>query len=265
MTNLAPPDCSRRRPRGALVAWTGAWLLAIAPPAFAAQPDELADVTAKAEYGYFTEDRPALDHLISAIKGYRDSADPIELYAFAHAEFRRLQLAALAHQLKDAESAGSACLAALDKRSGLVPHDAEGPALAAICAGYLAELGGLKRLTDGHRRDSNLEAARAIAPNNPRVLLAIGVLGRFSTDGGAAQRAASGAALARAAALFDTVSETQPGAPTWGGAEAWLFVGRGLEEDGNLVGARNAYERALLMAPDFAAARRHLKRLSAPR
>ena len=57
------------------------------------------------------------------------------------------------------------------------------------------------------------------------------------------------------------MTDTVPGQPSWGEAEAWLFVGRALEEGGDLLGARNAYEKALLIAPEFAAARRRVAAL----
>ncbi len=256
----------RRGFRLCAAAWLALAALATAAgSARASSPDQLEDTEAKSEYAYFTEDRHALDHLVGDIKSFAESADPLELYAFAHAEFRRLQLAASAHAPRDAENAGNACLAALDRRGAALVHDPEALALAAACAGYLAEFGGLKHLTAGHRRDASLEAARGLAPANPRVLLVGGILGWFAAPGSPAGRAQARAALARATGFFDAVTATAPGAPTWGGAEAWLFVGRGLEEDGNLVGARNAYERSLLVAPDFAAAKRRLARLAARR
>ena len=265
---MQPPRPSPRPIHGrahlrfvAVLAAFGAVLFAAVPRSEAASPDQLGDAEAKTEYAYFTEDRPALEHLVVELKFFAGSRDALELYVFAHAQFRRLQLAATAHAPHVAEDAGNACLAALDRRGAALDHDAEALTLAAGCSGYLAALGGLKRLTAGHRRDSSLEAARGLMPANPRVLLTVGILGWFDAPTPAA-KAQARAAFTRAATLFDRVSETKPGEPTWGGAEAWLFVGCGLEEDGNLVGARNAYERSLLIAPDFAAARRRLARLS---
>jgi len=44
--------------------------------------------------------------------------------------------------------------------------------------------------------------------------------------------------------------------PEWGAAEAYPFLGRALFDQRDLVGAREALERALLIAPDYAYARR---------
>ncbi|MBS0396914.1 MAG: hypothetical protein JSR54_20000, partial [Proteobacteria bacterium] len=80
-------------------------------------------------------------------------------------------------------------------------------------------------------------------------------------EAGPAERAALRAPLAVAAESFGALSAGEPGEPSWGEAEAWLFVGRALELAGDALAARNAYERALLVAPEFAAARRCLATL----
>jgi hypothetical protein len=49
--------------------------------------------------------------------------------------------------------------------------------------------------------------------------------------------------------------------PSWGHADAYLYLGRSLMEAGDTLGARNALERSLIIAPEFAAARRDLHRL----
>ena len=229
-----------------------------------ASPEYLADVDAKVEFAYLTEDRKALEHLRTDLKPFKDSERPLELYAYAHAEFRAEQLAFWQHAGREAGEAGENCLGALDRRAERLAKDAEGAALAAACAGYLAELGALKHLTAAHHRDASLESARSLAPANPRVLL-VGAINDWIAARTPAQRAATRGAFERAAQAFETVAVSLPGEPTWGGAEAWLFVGRAFEEAGNLVGARSAYERALLVAPDFAAARRRLARLSGKR
>ena len=252
-------------PLARLLGLAAALALGISASAHAANTELLADAEAKSEYAYFTADRHALAELLAELKPLKQSSDPLDLYGYAHASFRRLQLAAIAHVPHEAELAGDECLDALDREGAALAGDAESLALAAGCAGYLAEFGGIKHLTAGRRRDASLEAARALAPANPRVLLTAGILGWFKARSSPAERLAVRTSFTRAAELFDRVAATAPGAPTWGGAEAWLFVGRGLEADGDLVGARSAYERALLIAPDFAVARRHLARLAAPR
>ena len=44
--------------------------------------------------------------------------------------------------------------------------------------------------------------------------------------------------------------------PEWGAAEAYAFLGRALFDQRDAVGAREALERSLLIAPDYAFARK---------
>ena len=50
--------------------------------------------------------------------------------------------------------------------------------------------------------------------------------------------------------------------PGWGAAEAWLLLGRDLLDHGDSVGARDALEHALLIAPEFAQARRLMAKIT---
>ena len=49
--------------------------------------------------------------------------------------------------------------------------------------------------------------------------------------------------------------------PGWGAAEAYLYLAHDLLDHGDPVGARDALERALLIAPQFAQARRLMSRV----
>ena len=236
-----------------------------AAPRAAARPEDLADFDARTEYAFFTEDARALERLLSGAQDYAASAVPRERYQYAHAAFRALQLASLKHLANDAQRDARACLAALDSSADLESRDVEDLALEAACAGYVALQGGLKGLAAGHRAEARLEAARTLAPGNPRVLLTAGLARWFRAGAGTEDRAAARAAFEAAAHAFDTVTLAAPGDPSWGAAEAWLFAGHADEEAGDLIGARSAYERALLIAPEFAAARRGLARLAARR
>ena len=46
--------------------------------------------------------------------------------------------------------------------------------------------------------------------------------------------------------------------PGWGHAEAYLALGHQLLQRGDVLGARNWIERALIAAPDYKAAQREL-------
>ena len=56
--------------------------------------------------------------------------------------------------------------------------------------------------------------------------------------------------------MFEAARAGATTTPEWGAAEAYAFLGRALYDQRDLVGAREALERALLIAPDYALARR---------
>ena len=229
--------------------------------AAAATPEELADVDAKAEYGFFTADARSLATLVAASAAFASSAQALERYQYAHAQFRLLQVAYRLRRTREVEAAAGACLETLDKVNESDPRFAEGLALEAACAGYLGALGGLRGVSAQHRSESRLAAARELAPRNPRVLLVDGMARWYRSGAAPADHAEARKSFEAAARAFETVVATTPGQPSWGEAEAWLFVGRALEEGGDLLGARNAYEKSLLIAPEFAAARRRVAAL----
>jgi len=50
--------------------------------------------------------------------------------------------------------------------------------------------------------------------------------------------------------------------PGWGAADAYLYLARDLLDHGDAVGARDALEHALLLAPDYAQARRLMAKIA---
>ena len=231
----------------------------------AAMPAELGDFESQAEYAFFTEDAHALRKLIRNGQSLADSGEARSLYPYAFAQFRALQLATFQAQARAAERAGAACVDTLERVLEKEPRSAEALALQAACLAYVGAAGGLKALTARPRSAARLEAAQALAPSNPRVLLTAALLDYLPRDASATQRSGALKQFERAAAQFETVTVTEPGEPTWGAAEAWLFLGRAHEQRGDLLAARNAYEKALLVAPDFARARRRLAALTGRR
>jgi hypothetical protein len=227
--------------------------LLLAALARAAAPEDLASLEAEAEYGYFTEDLRSLVHLESEHAALARSEAALDRYHYAHLELRHLQLALAAGRGAEAERAADACLAALDPELGGEAPPPEALALAALCSGLSGAEG---------RMQSRLSLARRLAPTNPRVLLSYAwslVLHEPKT----AERARALAAAQAASASFDRVTADAPGSPSWGAADACLIVAAGTERAGDAFGARNAYEKCLVLAPDFKAARRRLAALSA--
>ena len=92
-----------RRGLATIVVALGLVAAGLAPVANGADTELIGDTAAKAEFDYFTEDRRALERLATETRALRDSADPVDLYGYAHVQFRRLQLAAAAHAGREAE------------------------------------------------------------------------------------------------------------------------------------------------------------------
>jgi tetratricopeptide (TPR) repeat protein len=236
--------------------------LAPAPARAAVTKEELSDLEAKAQYAFFTEDLNALRGLARSNRALAESEAPLELYHYAHVQFRLLQLASRQKKSgkKEAEAAGAACVDALERAIAKDGRFAEGLALEADCHAYVAALGPVNAVTDGPKVAARLDAAARVNPRNPRVLLSQAIAAEMRDPNG--DPAAAAAAYRRAVAAFDTPDAPRPAEPTWGAAEAWLFVGRALERRGDVFGARDAYEKALLIAPEFARARQRLARLT---
>ena len=238
-----------------------AW--AAANPASASAADGPAETAAKAQAAFFARDAAALSKLAAATAPWAKSSDPRELYAQAYVQFRIEQVATLDKRNDDVEAAGKACVDATTAATGRDPRFAEAHALQSSCSGYLAGLGGFGAIRDGSRSGKALEAAQAIAPKNPRVMLtdAFGLYARPKIAGGDKVQAC--VKFREAAAAFDatppTAADTAAGI-AWGAPEAHYWVGRCAAEAGNAAAARQAYEKALALAPDFAAARKALGR-----
>jgi hypothetical protein len=251
----------RRTPR--LLAFLLCWCLGTATAGELRTPDELADLETTADYAFYSEDAHLLARLVQDASALAASDSTLERYQYAHAAFRQLQRAVFDRDGKLADRAGNGCVRALDGLLERSPHHAEAMALRATCSAYLALAGGLRAQALALRVGADLEEASTLAPRNPRVLLARGLARWYRHDAGIADRAAARADFEASANLFDTLRVTPPGEPSWGGAEAWFYVGHAAAAAGDLLVARSAFEKALLIAPDFAAARRALHALAA--
>ena len=237
--------------------WCGASLGSAARTA-----EELADLENSVEYAFYTEDARMLSRLLEGAAALAASADPQQRYQLAHAAFRRLQLAVRGHDAPAAAAAGELCFEALEGVPDADARAAEAYVLKAACAAYLARNGGLRALAQSRRIDGWLARALELAPDNPRVRLTRALVYWYRGTPRAEQRSLARRDFEAATAGFDAPGTAVAGAPSWGAADAWLFVGRGCAYDGDLIGARSAYEKALLIAPDFVAARRALAGLA---
>ena len=247
------PEAERRSRRRVARALAAAALLAGALGARAAD-EGWRDIESRIQYGYYTEDARALRNLADAIAA-DESHDKLHGYYAALADWRLAQLAAQ-HPggSPPASQLAQRCVSESDAALALQADFADALALRAAC---LATAGGVLHAPfSGRRARKDLERALQLAPRDPRVLLvdAMSDYELAPSAGGNKERALP--KLRQAVAAFESERGGAERLPGWGAAEAYLFLARDLLDHGDPIGARDALERALLIAPQFAQARR---------
>jgi tetratricopeptide (TPR) repeat protein len=222
------------------------------------------DTQAQIDYAYQTEDGNRLANLIQNLTTrVKDNSADISLrYHLAHAQYRFGQLSGERHA-HAAEAAFSDCIdelkPAIDTKDvksveSMVPQSA--------CYSGLAELKSLEAVLLRSRAADRLNAALKLQPRNPRAMLLSAQQDLRHAKPGSPEGQRGFAELRSAAELFEQSSGTSNDAPGWGHAEAYLALGRELQNRGDHLGARNWIEKALIAAPDFKMAQRQLASLA---
>ena len=231
-----------------------------------ARADDVAwrDIESRIQFGYYTEDSAALRKLEELIAA-GDARDKLRGYYAGLLDWRRAQLAAVA--TTSAERGNAAryaehCVSDVDTALALDADFAEALALRAACLTAPQEINGGYAPLAGYRARKDLERARQLAARNPRVLLvdATSDYALSPSQGGNKERALGKAR--QTVSAFEAERGGTDHLPGWGAAEAWLLLGRDLLDHGDPVGARDALERALLIAPEFAQARRLMVKIT---
>src|SRR5215831_14032287 len=252
--------CGPRRPSLPAVAA----LLALAATSVRADDAAWRDIESRIQYGYYTEDTAALRKLEELIAA-GDARDKLRGYYAGLLDWRRAQLAAGA--TASAERGNAAryaehCVSEVATALTLDADFAEALALRAACLTTSEEITGGYAPIAGYRARKDLERARQIAARNPRVLLvdATSDYALAPAQGGNKERALS--KLRQTVAAFEAERSDTDHLPGWGAAEAWLLLARDLLDHADAVGARDALEHALLIAPEYAQARRLMVKIT---
>jgi hypothetical protein len=211
---------------------------AAVPAARAESSAELADLTARIDYGFYHDDARAIDAARAALEQLGDGQGAV--YARDYAALRRAQLGS--------EGRAGAWVRECAEREP--PADARGPAAAEALV--LAAACGVVGRQSGRRVEQALARARELDRRNPRIgLVEAWVLQRSGGDAKTAEGVA--AKLEETIAAFDAW-RAPPDAPDWGEAEALVALGELTLARGEARAARDLIERALLLAPDYGAA-----------
>jgi tetratricopeptide (TPR) repeat protein len=270
---------TRVRPRLLLALAAGA--LVTASTVGAADQNWL-DIESRIQYGYFTEDVRSLRNLVEPLTS-GDSHDRLKSYYSGLLAYRmtlleeaRLEAAAAAagtatpppksrpparkndRSKNEVRQTVERCVRSLDEALEAQNNFAEALALQSVCLGLLAELSSWRAPLAAPKSASQLHRALQLAPKNPRVLLldAIGEYEHAKAPGGGAEHPCG--KFEAVAAVFEAERADVDQVPGWGAAEAYMWLGRCYLDNDNPNAARDALERALLIAPEFGQARRLL-------
>ena len=262
--------------RHLLLQLTGALALAGASSFSGAQsPTIWSDVEGRIQYAYYTEDARALNSVLNSLKpkpveGEDENAAPdagMRSYFRALAHYRLAQVLAVSKK-SQARSAVDDCGEEVDNAIDALPKvpigldesdEARHLRAEAYVLGTACTLAGREMSSipfGGGRIGSRIEEAIKLEPKNPRVRLgeALAAFERAGKD--AAGKTAAVQKLRAVTVMFEAARAGASTTPEWGAAEAYAFLGRALFDQRDLVGAREALERALLVAPDYAYAKR---------
>ena len=214
------------------------------------------DVEGRIQYGFYTEDARALGDVVAQLSGADGADDPIHQYYVGLANYR-LAMVIEAKDKSRAREAAARCVSRLDVAVRGKTDFAEGMALQSACLRTLGTLTPWKPLA-GPKSSGQMERAAKLAPKDPRVLL----LQALENGESGKIDAPAIVKLKKAAAAFEVERQGVDRTPGWGAAEVYAYLGRGYLEQGDVLNARDALERALLIAPDFALARRLLLKIT---
>ncbi len=236
--------------------------------ALAAEADsvaELDDAAARMQYAFYTEDSQGLETVLKTLEEFQVDASlaASKAYQLAYGNWKLAQL--YVQSLPDerprpnAKSlAAKAAQACVRQARNAVAKDAalaEALAIEAACEGHSATV---RIGSAGCANSKPLRTAAERAPDNPRVKLVQALCASSTaTDPAATERWRS------VVASFEAAPPSRPGKPDWGHVEALTMLGESYLQRGDPVAARDALERALVLAPDYREAQQLLQAAAA--
>lgn len=255
----------QRRVRTGIGRASGLALLALVCFGASAQSTpEIDDAAARIQYAFYTDDVRALQEVqdILARLEVPPQAAAMKAYYQGFSGWKAAQLyEARARSTSATEARASAIEAAQGCSKDMqtaISHDArfaEAHAIEALCSGLPQSLraSNPRGAQNACGKSKGLQTALKLEPNNPRVLL---VDYLCQSDDRTMSRFEK---LERVVKAFQSAQPSPPGRPDWGEAEALALIGEEYLRMGNAVAARNALERALVLAPDYLAAQKMLQ------
>jgi tetratricopeptide (TPR) repeat protein len=238
------------------------------------------DVEGRIQYAYYTNDARALNSMLASLKPKavegEESAgvDAITRWYFRALTHYRLAQVLIATQKSKAKDAIDECGDEIDEAVDSLPKvplgldetdenrkkRAEAYALGTACTLAGREMSSIPFA--GGRIGSRIDEAVKLEPKNPRVRL-VEALAMFDRAGkNVDEKAAALKNLGAVTVMFEQARAAASSTPEWGAAEAYAFLGRALFDQRDVVGAREALERSLLIAPEYAFARKLMAQIT---
>lgn len=239
-------------------------LLALGSTVALAEGTSWRDIESRIQYGYYTENALALRNLTEAVAGGA-AQDKLRGYYAGLLAWRLALLAAhnaAAAPGISASQMAQRCVSELDTALALEADFAEALALRSACLATPSGGGGFFAPVTSYRARRDLDRARELDARNPRVLLvdAMSDYELSPSHGGSKERALG--KLRQAVAAFESERRGAEHLPGWGAADAWLLLAQDLLDHGDAMAARDALEHALLIAPEYAQARRLMQKIA---
>ena len=220
-----------------------------------AHAQEGGDLQVQILYAYHTEDANHLLEIKQTLSNeiQKEKASAATRYHLAHADWRLAQLTGTARK-DQTQQALQECVDQLNVLLEAEKFSVEGLVLQSICYSDLANFKKMQSALLRTRAAARLVEARRIAPRNPRVkwIFALAKLERISPADAIPRE------LPEAAETFEHSPATSNESPCWGHAETYLRYGHELRLRGDVLGARNWIEKALIAAPDYKSAESEL-------
>ena len=246
-------------------------LLTPAPGVRAAETNWL-DIESRIQYGYFTEDTRSLRNLVEPLEA-NPSHDRLKSYYAGLLAYRLTLLAEPQQQpssdtrppapvrkndrsKNEARQSVEKCVSYLDQALQAQSNFADALALQSACLQILSDLSSWRTPFASPRSGTQIHRALQLAPRNPRVLL-LEAIGDYLHPKDTATAPTCGK-FKSVAEVFETERADVDHTPGWGAAEAYTWLGRCYLDGGDGNAARDALERALLIAPEFGQARKLL-------
>lgn len=222
------------------------------------------DLEGRIQYSYYAEDARGLVSLEEAVAP-DDSHDALRDYYGALLAWREAQLVAAGVRLGGGASSAQLadrCVERAGQALSAKGDFAEGLVLRAACL-LSKESGSTHSSLTAHRAHKDLERAAQLAPGNPRLLLVDGIGDYELAGGGGGNKERALGKLRAASAAFEAERRDVERVPGWGAAESYYYLARDLLDHGDALGARDALERSLVIAPGYTRAHTLLQKMTA--